>query len=99
MLSHGNPWLTLAADVSRLCLEAQDVVGLRMVSAMCGELDVRTEGWLMIAEKSQAAWDAQILISQSLLAGEAHLAPVRAVALYRSRVQANQRRLSNDRPD
>jgi hypothetical protein len=48
----------------------------------------------MITEKAKAAMDAQFLFASSLMAGQGALAPARAVALLRRRVQANQRRLT-----
>jgi len=47
-----------------------------------------------VAEKGKAAWDANLMLTKSLLTGEGHLAPARAVALYRRRVNANKRRLA-----
>jgi len=48
----------------------------------------------MVAEKGQAVWDATFLVTRSVIAGEGHLAPARAVTMYRRRVRANQRRLT-----
>jgi hypothetical protein len=47
----------------------------------------------MISEKALTALDAHFVVAGSLLAGEAHLAPARTLALYRRRVQANRSRL------
>jgi len=88
-----NPWLSLSADITRLYFEAQDVISLRLFGSPMGDAEIQEEAWLMILEKGQAAWDAQVLVTKSLAAGEAHLAPARAIALYRRRVQANHRRL------
>lgn len=88
-----NPWLSFATDVTRLCFEAQEVIGLRLFASALGDAEAGEEAWLMVMEKGQAVWDTQFLITRSLVAGEAHLAPARAVALYRRRVQANHRRL------
>jgi hypothetical protein len=93
MSQNRNPWLQLAADSMRLGLEAQDVIGLRLAKAACGDFDAGAEAVLMVAEKSQAAWDATFLVTRSMIAGEGHLAPARTLALYRRRVRANQRRL------
>jgi hypothetical protein len=93
MSTHRNPWLSLAADSIRLGLEAQDVIGLRMIKAASGDFDSGQEAVRMVVEKGQAAWDANFLITRSVIAGEGHLAPARALALYRRRVQANHRRL------
>jgi hypothetical protein len=48
----------------------------------------------MTSEKAEAALDALFVIGDSLLNGEAHLAPARTLALYRRRVQANRSRLT-----
>jgi hypothetical protein len=88
-----NPWLSFAADAIRLGLEAQDVIGLRLIKAAWGGVGAREEAILMVVEKSKAAWDANAVITRSLMAGEGHLAPARALALYRRRVHANHRRL------
>jgi hypothetical protein len=94
MTANRNPWLSLAADSVRLSIESQDVIALRLIKAAFGGFDAGEEVMRMVMEKSQAAWDTNCLITQSLIAGEGHLAPARAVSLYRRRVQANQRRLS-----
>jgi hypothetical protein len=91
-----NPWFSLVEDSMRLTFEAQDVIGLRIAKAASGSFDAADEAVRMVIEKSQAAWDASFLITQSMIAGEGHLAPARAVDLYRQRVRANRRRLSRD---
>ena len=93
MKSLFNPWLAFSRDAMMLGLEAQTVIGLRMMKAVIGGEAAQHEATLMVAEKAQAVVDVQMLLTNSTLAGEAHLGPGRALALYRSRVQANQRRL------
>jgi hypothetical protein len=94
MAIHRNPWLHLSIETMRLGIEAQNVIGLRMSKVARGGILARDETQLMIAEKSKAAWDANVILTRSLLTGEGHLAPGRTLALYRRRVRANQRRLS-----
>lgn len=94
MTDRRNPWLSLSMDAVRLSFEAQTVIGLRMAKAAWGGPAAQEELNLMISEKTKAATDAQWLLAKSVLTGEAHLAPARAMALYRRRVQANQRRLA-----
>lgn len=89
-----NPLFDLTANAVRLSLEAGEVIGLRLMKASLGGARSTDEAMLMVTEKAQAAIDAQFLIARSVLAGDAHLAPARAVALYRRRVQANRRRLT-----
>ena len=87
-------WLNLATDATRLFFEAQGVIGLRLAGASRGDLEAGAEAWLMCVEKGQAAWDAQCVVLTSLAAGEGHLAPARAIELYRRRIRANHRRLT-----
>jgi hypothetical protein len=93
MKSAMNAFFELTANTARLGMEAGEVIGLRVFQAAVG-VAAHDEVQLMITEKAKAALDAQFLIAGSVMAGEAHLAPARAVALYRRRVQANRRRLT-----
>ena len=88
-----NPWFALSRDTIMLGLEAQSVIGLRLIKAATGGEAAQRELALMVTEKAQAMVDAQFVLAESALAGQPHLGPGRAVALYRKRVQANQRRL------
>lgn len=76
-----------------LGLESQSVIGLRLIKAAMGGEAAQREAALMFTEKAQAMVEAQFVIAESALAGQPHLGPGRAVALYRKRVQDNQRRL------
>lgn len=89
-----NAWFGMAEDTFRLGLAAQSVIALRLAKAAFGGAAAQEEAHLMICEKAQAAVDVQAVMTRSLLAGEAHLAPGRALALYRRRVEANRKRLS-----
>lgn len=89
-----NPWFDLSLDAARLTCESGHVIGLRIALAARGGPGAQAEVLRMVSEKAQAAVDAQFMVAQSLMTGEAHLAPARAVALYRRRVQANHRRLT-----
>jgi len=93
MTGRRNPWFSLSMDAMRLGMEAQSVIGLRMAKAAWGGTAAQDEAELMVSEKAKAAVDAQMVFATSLLSGQGHLAPARAMALYRRRVQANQRRL------
>jgi hypothetical protein len=94
MKSRLHPFLDFAANSARLGVEAGEVIGLRLIQAAFGGPRAHGEAHLMVTEKAQAALDAQFLIAQSVVAGQAHLAASRTVALYRRRVQANRRRLT-----
>ena len=88
-----DAWLDLSRDTLMLGLEAQSVIGLRLLKAAAGGAPARQEAALMVTEKAQAVIEAQSLLAHSLLAGQPHLGPARLVALFRGRVQANQDRL------
>lgn len=88
-------WLRLSAGAVGLTWEAQSVIALRMWKfATGGDLN-GAEFNRMFAEKTAAAFDVQAVMGLSLLDGKAHLAPERALAMYRRRVRANRRRLTS----
>ncbi len=94
MPSYRNPWFSLSIKAFWLGMEAQGVIALRVAKAARGGKAAEDEARLMVSEKAQTALDANVLFARSLMRGEAHLAPARAVALYRRKVNANRRRLS-----
>jgi hypothetical protein len=73
-----------------LAVEANHVVGLRMMKLMRGGRGARREAKLMISEKI----DAAAKVGTSLMAGASGDEIVRQ---YRKRVAANAKRLSNAR--
>ena len=92
-----NPWFDLSMDTFMLGLESQSVIGLRLLKAAMGGEAAQREAALMVAEKAQAVVDVHLVLAKSAIAGQAHLGPSRAVALFRRRVQANRRRLGYGR--
>lgn len=86
----------LPLDAVRLGIEAQSVIALRMMKVAVGGAAAQREINLMVSEKTRALVDTQLEVGLSALAGQAHLAPARTVALYRRRVRANQRRLAKE---
>lgn len=89
-----HPLLDLTVDTARLGCESSDVIGLRLALAARGGPGAHAEFTRMFSEKAQAVMDAHFVVAGSVMGGEAHLAPARAVALYRRRVQDNHRRLT-----
>jgi hypothetical protein len=94
MKSEFAPWFDLPFDTVSLGCESGHVIGLRFALAARGGDAAIAEMARMFSEKALAAVDAHFLLASSMMSGEAHLAPGRAVALYRDRVQANHRRLT-----
>lgn len=93
MKSPRNPGLDFMLDLARLATESGGVIGLRLALVAQGGGRAQSETALMIKEKAQAIFDAQVVIARSLLEGQPHLAAARALVLYRRRVRANHRRL------
>jgi hypothetical protein len=92
-----NSWFELAADSWRLGLQAQTVVGLRLVKLAAGDAAAMAEAQRMVTEKVLAAAEAQANAAAAVMTGQGHLAPKRTLALYRRKVGANRRRLSRRR--
>jgi len=71
----------------RLAMEANEVIGLRLLAIASGRTDALTEIHLMITEKLHAGAEAAI----SLMSGQSGAS---VVEKYRELVASNQRRLS-----
>lgn len=79
-----HPWIMLS-------IEAHHVIALRMMRLIVGGRNARREAKLMIAEKVDAAFKANV----RLLAGGSSDEIIR---MYRKRVRANAKRLSKAGP-
>ncbi|MGE4480792.1 hypothetical protein [Acidocella sp.] len=91
------PDLTLAnltAQGTMLAFEAQQVVALRLTKLAMGGPDVPREAALMVAEKMQALQESGALMLHAALDGKKHMNAPEIVQLYRKKVRANRRRLS-----
>ena len=86
-------WLRLSLDIWRAGLEAQQVIGLRLAKLMGGGRPATAEMNRMLAEKVDAALEAQHAAAKSMLTGNGADIPSRTVALYRRKMRANSRRL------
>ena len=78
-------WMRLVTDTTLLGLEAQSVIGLRLAQIAMGQ-GTPAEAQLMMTEKMLAFMDAATTVAGG---GSAHA----VVEDYRSRMQANVRRL------
>ena len=80
-------WFVCAVDATLLALEAQRVVALRMAAMASGGARAQAEAQRMVAEKIWAAIHAWPMIWRDG-------SPSKVLGHYRSRVRANERRLS-----
>jgi hypothetical protein len=94
MPKRGNSWFSLPFKAAQLGLEAQTVIGLRMMRLVSGGTAAAAEAELMVTEKAWTALEAQAEFAANTLRGRHHRATDRALDLYRRRVRANRRRLS-----
>ena len=90
-------WTRLLTNSVKLGVSANHVVALRMAKLAHGDAAARAESKLMLDEKVKAAVDANLEAARSIMAGQAHLAPARALSVYRKRVHKNLSRLSKKR--
>ncbi|QGM44742.1 hypothetical protein [Methylocystis heyeri] len=87
-------WAELAVASVMLSQKAGEVVALRMATIALGGRKARAESRMMLAEKMKAAMDANIAAAASVMIWQPHLAPRRALNVYRKRVHKNLARLS-----
>src|SRR5262245_43998023 len=90
----GNPmianWFSLAFETALLAVEAQRVVGLRLVKIAAGGAAAQAEIARMLTEKPAAAAEAALTVATG---GSAR----KVMKRYRSRVRANAKRLQRGR--
>jgi hypothetical protein len=87
-------WLKLFSDSVSLGVKANQVIALRLAAIARGDAAAHAESKLMLDEKVKAAIDANMEAARSIMTGEAHLAPRRALSVYKRRVHQNLHRLS-----
>ncbi len=90
-----EPWIALALDTTRLGLEAQKVIELRVARLMALGPDAPFEAQLMVAEKGAAFVQAALSAGAMLALGnEGHAVTKNMIRGYRRHVRANRRRLA-----
>lgn len=82
-------------DATRLLLEAQQVMALRLLRIATGDAGVAVEARRMVSEKAAAALISSAAASSALAEGRSlSTALKRAATPYRQRVRRNRRRLT-----
>jgi len=90
-----NPWVVLTMRAFQLSIEAQNVIALRMLRLASGDARGQAELNRMVIEKIAAAAEAQVAAVAALLNGHKdHVIAGKALTVYKKRVRANRRRLS-----
>ncbi len=81
-----------------LAVEAQQVIGLRLLRLAQGNALATREATRMVTEKIAAFSEAQVAAGLALTTGcSVHATMARAAAPYRRRVRANRKRLSRSK--
>ena len=90
-----SPWVVLTMRAFQLSFEAQNVIALRMLRLASGDVRGQAELNRMVVEKIAAATEAQVAAAAALLNGHKdHVIAGKALTVYKKRVRANRRRLS-----
>jgi hypothetical protein len=91
-----NPW-TYSLALTRLAIEAQHVIALRMMRLAGSGVLARREARRMITEKSAALVAAQLVAAAAVARGRGATAAARALRPYKRAVSRNRQRLSRRR--
>jgi hypothetical protein len=90
-----NPWVVLTMRAFQLSWEAQSVIALRMLRLASGDVRGQAELNRMVVEKITAAAEAQVAAAAASRNGHKdHVVAGKALSVYKKRVRANRRRLS-----
>jgi hypothetical protein len=90
-----NPWLALTLKTFKLGLEAQTVVALRTLRLASGDIRGEDELSRMVVEKIATIAEAQMAAAAAIMNGHKdHVVAGKALTVFRKRVRANKRRLS-----
>jgi hypothetical protein len=87
-------WFDSYNSLVRLNVEAQQVIGLRIMKMARGGRHAEIESQRMISEKLAALTEAQVGLLTDIATGQGMVAPARAIAVFQREVSANRRRLS-----
>ena len=74
-------------------MDAQQVIGMRLLKLAAGGASGKREAALMVSEKVKALGDSQLAFALAAGSGKGDKAAERALAVYQRRVSANKRRL------
>ena len=86
----GNPFM----DAAMLAMEAQEVIGLRLMKMALGGPAAEAEARQMVEEKVKAAQMAATLMTAAAMQGRADEGPGDVVRMLRKEVRANRKRLT-----
>lgn len=89
-----DQWMSLLFETAKLGLEAQNVIGLRLVRLAQGGAVGAAEAQAMVRDKMAAFHEAQHVASVAIMTANTHILSKKTLQIFRKRVRANRRRLS-----
>jgi hypothetical protein len=90
-----NAWFALSSEAALLGLEAQHVIGLRLMRLAAGGALAESEAGRMVAEKVEALGEAQAAAAiAAMKGGNSNQVAKKALGVYKKRIRSNRRRLS-----
>lgn len=91
-----NAWFALSSQAALLGLETQCVIALRLIRLASGGAIAESEARRMMTEKVEALGEAQTAAAITSIKGRnSHQVAKKALGVYKKRVRANRRRLTN----
>jgi hypothetical protein len=91
-----NAWFALSSEAALLGLEAQCVIALRLIRLAAGGALAESEARRMITEKVEALGEAQAAAAIASINGRnSNKVAEKALGVYKRRIRANRRRLTN----
>lgn len=94
MTRRTSSWFSLSMNAARMGMEAQTVIGLRLMRLAAGGPAAAAEAQLMVTEKVASTLAVQSMLITGVMTGKADGGAGSAVAHYRRKVRANRRRLT-----
>jgi len=86
-------WANMATQATKLAIESNQVIAMRLTKMAFGGPDVQKEAELMVSEKMDAMVKSSQMLMMGALGGSHDMGAGKVMQHYRSKVRANRKRL------
>jgi thiamine pyrophosphokinase len=86
-------WTNMVMQSTKLAIESNQVIAMRLTKMAMGGPDVQREAELMVSEKMAALAESSQILMMGALGGRHDMGAGKVMQHYRSKVRANRRRL------
>ncbi len=86
-------WTDMVTQSTKLAIESNQVIAMRLTKMALGGPDVQREAELMVSEKMDAMLKSSQMLMMGTLGGRHDMGAGNVMRHYRSKVRANRRRL------